>query len=310
MGYLKDRFLLLKHCVINAANLPNQDKIKLVVARQITKQRLQELAYRSKELGITHEKYSNKDVIVSLTTHGKRIMTVHRAIESIMQQSVLPNRIVLYIGNQELDDANQLPVVIRRQMSRGLEVRFVPDEGPYTKLLPALREFPDSLIITVDDDNMYPFNTIERLIAAHNNHPDAICSLATRILQRDKSNRLIPYSKCPFLISPQDSSSPMYVAEGCGGVLYPPNAFSDEVFRRDRIELLSPKADDLWFKVMSLLNDTPVVGVHSFFDCEYERYWDDDVQDIGLGKENLFQGENDIQLRALLDYYHLDNKLT
>ena len=57
-------------------------------------------ALNSIEPGISNIKYCNNEIIVSLTTYGKRLYDVYLAIESIMQQTKKPNRIVLWLGNE------------------------------------------------------------------------------------------------------------------------------------------------------------------------------------------------------------------
>lgn len=310
MHRLRAYYDYIRLAIINAAYPQvSEGRILRKTEKFLVRQRLNDLAYHSETKAISSDQLGPYEVVVSMTTHGKRIMTVHRAIESIIQQSIKPNRFVLYIGNTEYQDISQLPLVLQRQAARGLEIRFVKDQGPFTKLLPALRDFPDSSIITFDDDNYYPVNAIERLLLSHRRHPEAICSLATRVLEWQTSGDLKPYNICEFSHKPEDSISCMYVAEGCGGVLYPPHALPDTVFDNSVYEKLTPHADDFWFKAMSLLKGTPVLAVGSYFSPDYERYDDEDVQDVGLSQMNICQDKNDQQLHAVFDYYNLYNKL-
>ena len=46
---------------------------------------------------------SDDDFIVSMTSYGDRLKTCHLAIRSLLRQSVLPNRIQLYIGKESRD---------------------------------------------------------------------------------------------------------------------------------------------------------------------------------------------------------------
>ena len=45
-----------------------------------------------------------------------------------------------------------------------------------------------------DDDNYYPVNAIERLLSSHRRHPEAICSLAARVLEWQAIGELKPYN--------------------------------------------------------------------------------------------------------------------
>lgn len=251
---------------------------------------------------------SEEEIIVSLTTHGRRIRTVYRSVESIFCQTVKANRVILYIGNKEFQNEDQLPAILQNQMKRGLEVRFVEDMGSCTKLLPAMRDFPYNTIITVDDDIWYPSDTIERLLRTHREHPNSICALAARIVKwKSKNMRMFrTFKDFPFVVNPtQDTTSNMYLAEGGSGVLYPPHSFTDEVYDMINFRALSPKADDLWFKAMGLISGTPVCAVKNYYPAPEDLFFDDDVQDMGLSNFNLDQKGNDKQWKALCDHYNL-----
>ena len=117
------------------------------------------------ENGITKEQYGDSQIIVSLTTHGKRIYDVHATIESIMQGSVRPNRIILWISEDYRNTI--LPLTLQKQQKRGLEIEYCKDIRSYTKLIYALKKYPDASIVTIDDDIIYPHDLLEHLVNAH-----------------------------------------------------------------------------------------------------------------------------------------------
>lgn len=270
------------------------------------KDRLEWYAYHSTQMGISSHSIAPEPIIVSLTTHGKRIRTVHLTIESLLQQTLPPNKILLYLGDAEFSNASQLPIVLQRMINRGLEVRFVPDQRSYTKLLPALQEFPNSSIITVDDDLLYPYDLVERLVNAHNATPTAICCLASLTMKFIGASQLADFKEfCYEIPSYQDKISPYFLPEGFAGVLYPPHSLSHTVFDSELFLHLSPTADDLWFRSMSLLKGTPVLRIHNSFDLWHDLYRNEAVQDIALSHENVDANGNDRQLRALFDHFNL-----
>jgi len=271
----------------------------------VHKERLEWSAYHCTDVGVTDTSCTDTPVVVSLTSHGKRVLTVHRVIESLFHQSLKANRIILYIGIEEYQTAEQLPVVLQKQMTRGLDIRFVRDQRSYTKILPALKEFPDVTLITVDDDIFYPLNMIERLVNASRRHPGAICSLVNRTLSLTAKGEIGNYNDFPFnTVSATDVISPVIIPEGFGGVLYPPHSLPSEVFNENLFLHLAPTGDDLWLKAMSLLARTRVVKVQSFFDFEDEFIADEEVQDVGLRNENLVDANNR-QLKNLFHHFNL-----
>jgi len=53
-----------------------------------------------REKGISGEKYCDNEVIVSLTAFDRRLYEVYLAIEPIMQQTLKPNRIILWLSDK------------------------------------------------------------------------------------------------------------------------------------------------------------------------------------------------------------------
>ena len=110
-------------------------------------QQLTNLALNSQEKGVIEGTIEETEIIISLTTHGRRLYEVFLAIESIMQGSTKPNRIVLWL-NKDIQNET-LPRTLMNQTGRGLTIKYTEDIGPYTKLVPALLDYPDSIIVTI-----------------------------------------------------------------------------------------------------------------------------------------------------------------
>ena len=95
-----------------------------------------------------------KQIIVSLTSFPEALPFAAQAIRSILEGSVLPDKIVLYLtaqqfpGGKTTSDLQDL-----LNLNSIFEVRFYNQIiGSYTKLIPALQDFPNEIIVTVDDD--------------------------------------------------------------------------------------------------------------------------------------------------------------
>ena len=85
-------------------------------------QELNDYVLHSKESGITDMHYCDHEIIISLTTYEPRLYEVYLAIESIMQQTMKENRIILWLSDTLKHEP--LPATIQLQTKRGLEVRF------------------------------------------------------------------------------------------------------------------------------------------------------------------------------------------
>jgi len=264
---------------------------------------LQSKALTSQTSGISSESIADAEVIVSLTTHGRRIYEVYLAIESIMQGSIKPNRIVLWLP-KELQDM-VLPQVIQNQLNRGLEIRFVDDIGPYTKSIPAFSVFPEANIITIDDDILYPFDTLEMLLSAHRQCPGMICANRVMDVQHDSYGNLSSLPKWKELTDKTRISSDNFF-EGVGSVLYPANCFDRESFDSSLFLKLCPTADDVWFNVQALRRKISIVPANLHY-LRFPLLINENVQDIALWQQNNSgkQPQNDWQLKAVLQHYHL-----
>lgn len=261
----------------------------------------QQILY-SNECGITDEKYCDGQIIVSLTTYGKRIYDVHLTIESIMEQTMRPNRILLWLDYSF--QKQSLPRALQLLQKRGLEIMYCEDIRSYKKLIPTLKRFPNDVIITIDDDVIYEFDLLEHLIHAYQENPSYIyCHRYHKMLKNNKG-LLLPYNNWELVCNNIEPSH-LNFATGVGGILYPPHSLDDEVLNENIFMELCPYADDVWFKAMAIKKGTLVKKVYS-----HSKYGEDfllnlDAQSQSLQQVNVGNQLNDKQLHAVLTKYSL-----
>lgn len=280
-------------------------KIVLQIIRQeFLVNKYDSLSKTSRERGITTDKYFDNEIIVSLTTYGKRIFESYLAIESIMQQTVKPNRIILWLAKDEFTEDN-LPLKIKNLISRGLTIEFCDDLKSYKKIIPTLKLFPNETIITVDDDFFYPDDFLECMLSAYKMDKRKIYFYRGHKIKLGKDGQLLPYKKWKFGIE-DTTPSVLNFPVGCGGVLYPPKSLHKEVLNKDNFIRLSPKADDLWLKTMALLNGTECQKI-DYYTSFKERFTSvTSMQEGGLFHTNYLNNENDEQLKNLFKEYNVD----
>ncbi|HSQ42910.1 MAG TPA: glycosyltransferase family A protein, partial [Fibrobacteraceae bacterium] len=105
--------------------------------------------------GVNRKDRPGPDLVVSLTTYPARIGLVHLALESLLRQTLRPDRILLWLAEEQFPQRRLPPQLVRLQQ-RGLEVLFRKNLGPHTKYLYALQDFTQEIVVTVDDDCFYP----------------------------------------------------------------------------------------------------------------------------------------------------------
>jgi hypothetical protein len=268
---------------------------------------LKNCVQNSNESGISTEKYCDAEVIVSLTTFGRRLYDVYLTIESIMQQTLKPNRIILWLG-EELKNTD-IPLSLHRQERRGLKIKYCKDIRAYTKLIPALAEFPSAAIITIDDDCLYHFDLVENLVNAYKKNPKLIyCSRMHRI--KLYNNRLKKYKRWTWNYDGFDVS-PLNFPTGIGGVLYPPHCFNEEIFNEKVFMDICKYADDVWYKAMALLNNTLSQKIYTHNKNGEDYLLNERIQDVSsLSHINVKKAMNDVQLKAVFDKYNLYDRFS
>lgn len=240
-------------------------------------------------------------VIVSLTSYPARFEAVAQTLEPLFRQTVAPDCIQLWLAEDEFPQTGDLPKSLRDLADIGLEIKWCKRSlKPHTKYFWAMRENPDAIIITIDDDIVYPLNLVETLLQVHYRHPEAIVANRTHIVTLDESGSIAKYSDWMFeQTSICGTPRRDLLATGVGGVLYPPNVFDESVFDEMAINETCLFADDLWLMVHELRLDVPVVSTGVDPTLSYVP----GTQESGLYLDNLEGGRNDDFLKVLFERY-------
>lgn len=249
-----------------------------------------------KKLGL-QKKTRAQAVVVSLTTIPVRINQVWLTIASLMDQSVKPDKIILWLDTSFEDQV--LPNELYQLQEIGLDIEFCADLKSHKKYYGTLKNYPDDLIITVDDDIFYPKYFIKMLMKNHEQYPhEVICYRAHKILF--DGNHIKPYKQ--WNQGAPDIKGPSYllIPTGVSGVLYPPHALYQDVLNTRLFLALTPHCDDLWLKIMEIKGKTQVRKVFPY-SLHFPMIKGSQV--VGLYQINLEKDNNDIELRNLLNYY-------
>ena len=229
--------------------------------------------------------------IVSLTTYGKRIETVHLTLESIASGSMLPSRIILWLDN--LEAFKNPPRSLRRLQERGLEIKLTPNYGPHKKYYPFVESTDafETPLVTADDDVLYPTGWLRSLVKSFDGNRAVIhCCRAHEITIVDGA--IAPYRTW----GPCKSAEPSFLnfAVGSSGRLYPP-AFLQALKSAGRgFEQQCPMADDVWLHVNAVRARFMIKQVESH-PLNFPTL--PETQDTALSLSNVGLGQNDIQIK-------------
>lgn len=251
--------------------------------------------------GINHTK-RKEDIIISLTSFPARFDALPMAIRALLNQSMKPDKIILWLTEEECKDLG-LPASLTELEKYGLEIKFVPENlRPHNKLYYTLKEYPEAVVISVDDDNVYSTKLVEKLYRAHLEHPDYVCcNMVHEITLKD--DRPDEYDNWNGGAPRKGGISNYYVALGVGGVLYPPYCFDQEYFDTKLIKELALSADDLWLKITELRLG---ISVYKIDESPKIPFSISGSQKVTLGKENNGQKRNDVIMKKLCDHYKIE----
>lgn len=242
-------------------------------------------------------------IIVSLTSFPERISYVPIVLQRVLMQTIRPDKVILWLSEEQFPEREgNLPEDVLQMRKYGVEIRWCKgDAKAYKKVLPALKAFPNDLLIIIDDDLEYRIDFLELLYKAHLKYPEAIIASRVHRLVLDENGNLAPYEKwekeCNY-----DTNQVKYdwFFTGGAGTLLPPHIFGEEIFNEAIIKELCPHADDIWLNVNAAINKVPIVNIAINNECR-SSLCIDGTQDVKLYDVNREQ--NNTQLKNLLMHY-------
>lgn len=237
-------------------------------------------------------------LIVSLTTYPGRIDSVWLTVSSLLQQTMKPYKVILWLAEEQFAGRG-IPKSLERLKGRGLEIRFCGDLKSHKKYYDVMAAYPDYYIVTADDDIFYPENHLEELWKGHEKNPGAVVCNWSHQISFDKQGGFIPYDEW----SDDAIEAPSYatLAVGCNGILYPPGCLPAEAFSKQKIRECALSADDLWLKCMEILNGKKTVNCKETPLIYFNIL---STKKSGLWKSNTGQrGNNDMVWSRLMEMY-------
>jgi len=261
----------------------------------------------------TLSKNTTQRLIVSLTSFPERIPEIFFTLYSLINQTTQPDMLILWLAEEQFPHKeDDLPERVLNLKNKGLTIKWCKDLKSYKKLIFALKEYPNDIIVTADDDIFYPETWLERLHKSYLHTPHNIhCHRAHRITF-NASGDMDSYNVWPKCITTSDSTYLNFCTTG-GGVLYPAGSLYKDALNEELFMKLCPTADDIWFWAMAVLNNTKIQVVDSnitdliYVDPELEFQMKDGIT---LYQTNIIN--NDKQLKEMSNYYNeiIDHLIT
>jgi len=242
------------------------------------------------------------DCVISLTSFPARLKTTSFAIRSLLEQSVPPKEIHLWLGRDEVPNRSFLPRRLLALEERGLKVHFSPrtfhhyDKFLHNAELNATRPF-----IIVDDDVIYPPVALEHLLDGHRRHPAAVIGNRCHWIALLPDGTPAPYKNWPREVR-AEAPRLRLLPTGAGGVLYPPGLLTDPALSAiGDILAHAPYADDLWLKFSALARGIASFATPLSRKSDWYHRYTPTMQAGTLMAINIERGLNDVQIGFCLD---------
>lgn len=267
----------------------------------VNKPKLDKEIAKFTSIGVTNDE---DGIIVSLTSFPQRMYEIHYTLYSLLTQTCKPAKVILWLSNEEFPNGeNDVPQKVLNLKKNGLTIEFCKNLYSYKKLIPALKMYPNNTIVTADDDIYYEKNWLEKLIKTHETNPNLIIAHRTHTIKFNKDG-IAPYKKWKKSTNSKKISYLNFLTSG-GGVLFPPNSLYKDVLNEELFTQLAPKADDVWFWAMAVLNGTKIkVAKHNITKLKYlnperERGLTNEITLFATNKK----GGNDEQIQKVVAHY-------
>jgi hypothetical protein len=236
--------------------------------------------YRSKQYfdkrGIVS---SPNKIIVSLTTIPSRVNNLPLVVDSILNNTIVPD--IIYINIPRISSKENKEYEIPEQLKLNNQVKInitEKDFGPLTKLYPTLLEEldPESVIICVDDDKEYDNHLIEHLLLASEKYPHScICISGWNYIN-------LGILALPITIPINNMVKNVDILQCYNGVLYKRKFFKDDFDEYINIEECKT-TDDI--SISKYLNNNEIEILSIPYNFKHKDI--DNSNSISLGNINL-----------------------
>ena len=234
-------------------------------------------------------------LIVAMTSYPGRAQKAWIAVETLLRQTVVPEKLILVLNEEEFPN-RVIPRQLSPRLRRGLQIMWVEKNGrSFDKLLPVRAAFPDQSIVTVDDDKCFPRTLLASLFDASQSQPQAVIGARGWKIQKYSSGD-IHYGDNWIRARSGDSGHAIFTPGG-NGCLYPAFSLDDSVDSYADAQKVCPSADDIWFWGAALKKQT------QFFCLGMPPHRPINHGEKAGALSSVNQSRNDEQFQAALDFF-------
>ena len=291
--------------VINCDNLNNFKSFKFYNKRYnfINKMDLIGEIENFNEYGLNTDK-RDESIIISLTSFPERMHDISFSLYSLLNQNFKPDKVILWLADSQFPNKEKdIPEVVLNFKKNGLTIRWCEDIQSYKKIIPTLKEYPNSYIVTADDDIYYPKDWLRNMWEAYQQYPNTIIASRVRRIEFNYDNTFRRYNEWDF--ADDFSTSYCNFSTNGAGTLFFPNSLSELTTDDSLFLKLCPSCDDVWLWAMAVLNKTKITSIGNplkhltYVNILRENNANDEYT---LWEDNK-EGINDISINNMLEQF-------
>lgn len=235
-------------------------------------------------------------LIVSLTSFPARIRDVWQVVECMKRQTLLPEHIFLYLADSQFPNGDGIPETLRGMEDDLFQIKMVgQDIKSHKKYQYVCAEYPEKLVVLIDDDIYYSTDMIERMMAERTRSGNVVSMYCSHIIYKSDGS-LAPYQSWPEEYG-NSLDRDLFFGSG-GGVLFQPSELYKDLTNIELAMRLTPTADDIWLNAMVRLSGKRVSKLKSNLILPIKI-----ADDKHLCSVNVSGGANDRQLMAINSHY-------
>ncbi|MDR1682955.1 MAG: hypothetical protein LBS25_06175 [Candidatus Symbiothrix sp.] len=203
-----------------------------------------------------------KDLLGSMTTYQPRVSFFEYSILSVLNGSLLPEKILVYVPKGFKDLLHKHGSILSDVYDSGyVELIEMPEDVfCHSKYYYAFQEYGEKKdIVLFDDDVIYYKDWLSELYSKSQEYPDHNVFSYKAVEVKTNNGQIEPYDNWVHCskISKSSNDSLLYV-EAVGGAFYRRNSMRKETLNKDKFLEIATKADDVWLWFCSYLNKNKV----------------------------------------------------
>lgn len=267
----------------------------------------------SRSLGYWEERWranpERSEIVVCLTTTPTRLPFLTGTFKSLLAQTRAPRRLRLHLPEWSRREGRAYP---RLESTDWLDVVACPDQGPATKLLPALELAATQPLLVVDDDRLYPSDLVARLERASQEWPGAAVGCSGWRVPADLVDRpttlwsnLTQTPPTPLLCTRIRRPARVDILQGYSGYLVRPGFYSPRVHDYRGAPEAARTVDDVWLSAHLQVERLVVPGPRMVFEAPHRArfYKRTSLGLINRGPGDVHRRANSIALRHLREHW-------